>query len=123
MEVIISQPVFLWIFGIIGVLIVLWLLVMLTIFVQLARLLKLANEKAADIATTIDEVRATIHRATETVDDTKEKIANFITFTTSAAGIAKMVGSIRDQWTTRHAAVETDDLFGDKHTKRSQSQR
>lgn len=98
MELTVTQPVFLWMFGIFGVLGIIVLIVLIVMFVQVARLLTLANEKAAEVGGTIDEVRATIHNATQTINDTRDHIANFVTLTTSAAGIAKLVSSIRDCW-------------------------
>ena len=102
MQLIVTQPIFLWIFGVFGILGVLLLVVLVVMFVQITKFVQHVNEKATDVAGTIDEVRATIHKATETINDTRDHIANFVTFTTSAVGIAKLVGSIRESWASHH---------------------
>lgn len=118
MELTVTQPVFLWLFGIFAVLGIIVLIALVVIFVQIARLLQLANDKATEVGDMIDEVRVTIHDATQTVNDTRDHIANFVTLTTSAAGIATLVSSIRDSWGgQRHGT----DLFDDEPPKKPKS--
>ena len=117
MELIVTQPVFLWLLGIVVVLGLFALLALVIILFQVVKLMHLANEKAANIGATIDEVRETIHKATETVNDTKDRISNFLAFTTSAAGLAKLVASVRDSWAAHHPKAEKDDMFDGEKKK------
>ena len=61
--------------------------------------------------------RETIHKATETVNDTKDRFASLVGFLTSAAGISKLVSSIRDTWGSHHRSQE-EDIFDDKDDKK-----
>ena len=106
MELTVTQPIFLWLLGIIFVLGVFALIALVTILFQVVRLLKLASEKAVDVAAMVDEVRTTVHHATETVNETKDRIASLVTVMTSAAGIGKVVASVRDAWKRRPESDE-----------------
>ena len=116
MELTVTQPIFLWLLGITITLGLFALLALVIILFQVVKLMRLANEKATDIGVTIDDVRETIHKATETVNDTKDRFASLVGFLTSAAGISKLVASIRDTWGSHHHSRE-EDIFDDKKDK------
>lgn len=114
MEVVITQPVFAWVFGIVSFLLIIILIAFAIILFELNRLLKFVNIKANDVAGTIDEVRNTVHKIIESVDSTREHIASFVAAATNAASIARIVATIKGAWSKHH-----DDLFdeGKKHKK------
>jgi len=116
MEVIITQPVFLWIFGLLGLLISLFLMVMVVIALQVLRLVKFANDKSAVIGSAVDELRGVTHTVGQSLESTSCHIAQFVNVTMSAAGIAKLVGAARDLWPKRR-----DNLFDDEPAPRRRS--
>lgn len=110
MQLIVTQPVFLWIFGLIGVLVTLFLIVLVVMAFQLLRLVRFVNEKSEVVGSAVDEVRGAVHTVSQSLESTSGHIAQFVNVTMSAAGIAKLVGAARDLWGKRHH----DDLFDEE---------
>ena len=96
MQLIITQPVFVWIFLIIGLLLVLFLVVMVIIAFQALRLMKFANDKSGVVGSAIDELRGATHTVSQSLESTSSHIAQFVNVTMSAAGVARLVGAAQD---------------------------
>ena len=114
MQLVITQPVFVWIFGLLGGLMGLLLVVFLLIAAHVLRLVKFANEKSDVVGSAIDELRRATHTVSQSLESTSEHIAQFVNVTMSAAGIARLVGAARSLWTNR----QRDDLFDDAPPRR-----
>ena len=114
MQLIITQPVFVWIFALMAILIGVLLIVIMIIAAHVLRLVKFANEKSAVVGSAIDELRGATHTVSQSLESTSGHIAQFVNVTMSAAGLAKLVGATRSLWTNR----QPDDLFDDEPPRR-----
>jgi hypothetical protein len=133
MQLIITQPVFVWIFGIVGVLFAIILVLVVVAMTYIVTLLKLANEKSKDVAETVDEVRHSVHEVVSSFDAARAHVASFVGAAVQAGTIANIVRSARNAWHgnggTEQKSTETvDDVFKDvsikaKATKRPNQQR
>ncbi len=114
MQLTITEPTFLWIFGLIGLLIVILLAVMVVIAWQVMRLVKFTNAQSSVVGAAIDELRGATHTVSQSLESTSGHLAQFVNVTMSAAGIAKLIGAARSLW----QRGRRDDLFDDESPRR-----
>ncbi len=112
MELTITQPIFLWMFSIIGLLSILMLLTLIIICVQISRIIKLAHSTLVEVDIAIKETNLILHNTSQVIYHTKEKIVNFVNLTASAVGITKLVNSIRENWINNHRTVSSSPNSG-----------
>jgi ABC-type siderophore export system fused ATPase/permease subunit len=121
MQLIITQQVFVWIFGIVGVLFSIILLLVVIGLIYTVKMLKLANEKSKDVAVTVDMVQLSVRDAVHSVDSARNHIAQFFSAAVSAGTIANIVRSVRNAWQghdTQPKPSETvEDIFNDVSIK------
>lgn len=117
MQLIITQQVFVWIFGIVGVLFALILILVLIALGYIVALLKLANEKSKDVAETIDTVQHSVRETVQSFDDARTHVAQFVGAAMNASMIANLVRSVRNAWHGHDAqqkpSESVDDVFAD----------
>ncbi len=121
MQVTITEPVFLWYFGITATLLVLILLLVVIALVFWVRLMKLVSEKALEVSETVDVVQDTVRNTAESFDDARERIVQFFNFSATANGVANMVRSIRNAWHEKQSPRpdgDVGDAFADVDIKR-----
>ena len=129
MQLIITQPVFEWIFGAVGVLFAIILVLVVVGLIYIVSLLKLAREKSNDIAETIDTVRGSVRDTTEAFDSARDNVAQFVGAAVSVGTIGKVIGAIRNAWQGQPVSLadDEDDIFADiaigkKHSTKQRSQ-
>lgn len=118
MQLIITQQVFVWIFGILGVLFALILLLVLIALGYTVALLKLANEKSKEVAETVDEVRNSVHEVVHSFDQARDHVASFVGAAMNASTIANIIRTVRNAWhngndTQQKPSDDVDDIFAD----------
>ncbi len=98
MNLVITQPTLLWIVGTVGVLLVVFFVLMTVVAFHLVKLMKFMNRQSTVIEEGIGELRQATHDVSSSLKTTSDHIAQFVTFTTSAAGVAKLFSTVRDTW-------------------------
>lgn len=117
MQVIITEPIFLWYLGITSTLIILILILLAIALVYVLKILKLAKDKSITIGKTVDVVQQTVRHTAESVDDVQSRIAQFFNFSMTAKNVSNLVASVRSAWKepekTKTADQELEDVFED----------
>lgn len=117
MELTITQPVFTWIFGTVGVLLAIILVLAVVVLGYVVALLRLANQKSKEVAATVDTVREVVEESAESFNDTRRHIASVVGAAMNANMIGNLVRTVRSAWQNHHPQEahrnESDDIFGD----------
>jgi hypothetical protein len=113
MQLIITQSAFVWIFGIVGVLFAIILLLVIVGLAYGVALLRLINEKSKDVAETVDVVRNSVQKTADTFDSTREHVAQFVSSAVNAGNIANVVRIVRNAW---HGHEEAKDKTDSKNS-------
>jgi hypothetical protein len=98
MQLIITQSAFIWIFGIIGVLFAIMLLLVIVGLAYGVAILRLVNEKSKDVAETVDVVQNSVRETAHSFDATREHVAQFVSSAVNAGNIANVVRIVRNAW-------------------------
>lgn len=126
MQLIITQPVFVWIFGVVGVLLAIILILVVIMLAYGVVLLRLVNEKSKEVAETVETVSHSVRATTESFDGMHTHVEQFVHSAVSAGNIANIVRSVRTAW---HGKAEPeskpnddiDDIFKDVKISNKQS--
>ena len=117
MELTITQPVFTWIFGTVGVLLAIILVLAVVVLGYIVALLRLANQKSKEVAATVDTVREVVEESAESFNDTRRHIASVVGAAMNANMIGNLVRAVRSAWHARDPqpahSDDADDIFGD----------
>lgn len=113
MQLTVTEPIFLWLLGIVAVLGIIILLLVSVALGYVIALLRLGSRKAEDIAGTIDTVRTSVEATTETFNHARDQVADFSRLALSAAGLAKLVRTFRAETETKPVRDDLSDAFGD----------
>ncbi|MEK7184352.1 MAG: hypothetical protein AAB701_02425 [Patescibacteria group bacterium] len=119
MELIITQEVFAWIFGVVGVLLAIILLLIIIALAYIVFLLKLIKDKSGDVSKTVDLVQHSVRETIHSFDDARAHVAQFVGAVMNASTIANVVRSVRTAWHGDEPRPKQshsyDDLFDDIH--------
>ncbi len=117
MELTVTQPAFVWIFGILGVLFAVILILVAVVLAYVAVLLRFVNEKSKEVGHTVDTVREVVEESAESFNETRRQVASIVGAAVNANMIGNLVRTVRNAWHAHEAkradAGSVADAFDD----------